>query len=152
MAAPKEDVISRLNGLIEACKDREQGHRTAADGARNQDLRALLHSYEEQSAGYVAELQAEVKRLGGEPAETGSLTGWLTRGWQQLASVVSGGDDGAVIAACERGEEAARAAYEAALAQPLPKKVRAVVERQYAAVTAAHDRLRALAAVAAGPA
>src|SRR5689334_3201380 len=102
MAVPKEDVISRLNELIEACKDREQGYRTAAEGARNQDLRALLHSYEEQSAGYVTQLQAEVKRLGGEPAETGSLTGWLTRGWQHLTSVVSGGDDGPVIAACER--------------------------------------------------
>jgi uncharacterized protein (TIGR02284 family) len=150
MAVPK-DVISSLNGLIEACKDREQGYRTAAGGGRNQDLKALLRSYEEQSAGYVAELQAEVRRLGGEPAEAGSLAGWLTRGWQHLTSVVSGGEDAAVIAGCERGEDAARAAYEGALAEPLPEQVRAVLERQYAGVKAGHDRLRALV-VAAGPA
>jgi uncharacterized protein (TIGR02284 family) len=66
--------------------------------------------------------------------------------------VVSGGDDGAVIAGCERGEEAARAAYEAALAEPLSDDVRALAERQYAAVKAGRDRLRALGAVAAGPA
>ncbi|HEX5272728.1 MAG TPA: PA2169 family four-helix-bundle protein [Gemmataceae bacterium] len=152
MRAPKEDVISRLNTLIEACKDREQGYRTAAEGARNQDLKALLHSYEGQSAGFVADLQAEVKRLGGEPAQTGSLAGWLTRGWQHLAKAVSGGDDRAVIVGCERGEEAARAAYEAALADPLPDEVRAVAERQYAAVKSGHERLRALEAVAAGAA
>jgi uncharacterized protein (TIGR02284 family) len=152
MAAPKEDVISRLNTLIEACKDREQGYRTAAEGARNQDLKALLQSYQGQSAGFVAELQGEVTRRGGAPAGTGSLTGWLTRGWQHLASVVSGGDDRAVIAGCERGEEAASAAYEAALAEPLPDDVRAVAERQYAAVKAGLDRLRALGDAAAGPA
>lgn len=152
MEALKEEVISRLNALIEASKDREQGYRTAAEGARNQDLKALLHSYEGQSAGFVAELQEEVKRLGGAPVDTGSLAGWLTRGWQHLATVVSGGDDAAVIAGCERGEEAARAAYEAALAEPLSDEVRTVVERQYASVKAGHDRLRALAAVAVGPA
>jgi uncharacterized protein (TIGR02284 family) len=152
MAVPKDGVISSLNGLIEACKDREQGYRTAAEGARNQDLKALLHSYQEQSAGYVAELQAEVTRLGGSPAETGSLTGWLTRGWQHLTAIVGGGDDRAVFVGCERGEDAARAAYEAVLAGPLPKQVRAVIERQYAAVKAGHDRLRALEAVATEPA
>jgi len=152
MEAPKDTIISRLNDLIAACKDREQGYRTAAEGASNKDLKALLETYAKQSAGFVAELQAEVSRRGGAPAETGSLTGWLTRGWQHLASVVSGGDDGAVIAGCQRGEEAAQAAYEAALADALPNEVRAVVERQYAAVKSGHDRLRALGAVAAGAA
>jgi uncharacterized protein (TIGR02284 family) len=152
MEVRTEEIVSCLNALIEAGKDREQGYRTAADSAANQDLKTLLHSYEEQSAGYVAELQAEVKRLGGSPTERGSLTGWLTRGWQHLTSLVAGGDDGAVIAGCERGEDAARAAYEEALAEPLPEEVRAVVERQYAGVKAGHDRLRALGAVATGPA
>jgi uncharacterized protein (TIGR02284 family) len=151
MNAPKDDVISRLNRLIEACKDREQGYRTAADGAHNHDLKALLHAYEGQSAGYAIQLQAEVKRLGGVPADTGSLAGWLARGWLHLASAVSG-NDGAVIAGCQRGEEAARADYEAALAEPLPGEVRGVLERQYAGVKAGHDRLRALEAVATGPA
>jgi uncharacterized protein (TIGR02284 family) len=152
MESAKEEVISRLNALIEACKDREQGYRTAAEAARNQDLKVLLHSLEEQSAGFGAELQAEVKRRGGTPAATGSLTGWLTRGWQHLTTIVSGGDDAAVILGCGHGEDAARAAYEAALAEPLAEEVRAILERQYAGMTAAHDRLRALEAVATGPA
>jgi len=152
MAAPKDEIITRLNGLIEACKDREQGYRTAAEGARNQDLKALLLSYQEQSARFVAELQAEVTRRGGAPADAGSWTGWLTRGWQHLTSAVHGGDDGAVILGCERGEEAARTAYEAALADPLPAEVRSLVERQYASVKEGYDRLHALGAVATGPA
>jgi uncharacterized protein (TIGR02284 family) len=152
MPARTEEVISRLNQLIEACKDREQGYRTAADSACNHDLKTLLRSYEKQSAGYVAQLQAEVKRLGGVPAETGSLVGLLARNWQHLALVVNGGGDRALIAACERGEDAARAGYEKVLAELLPNEVRAVLEQQYAGVKASHDRLRALAAVAVGTA
>jgi len=150
MADPPDDVIARLNGLIEACKDREEAYRIAANAACNHDLKALLHSYRQQSAGFVAELQAEVKQRGGVPTETGSWTGWLTCGWQHLTAVISG-DDAVVIRDCERGEDAVRAAYEATLAAPMPPDVRVVVERQYAAVKAGHDRLRALHAVATEP-
>jgi uncharacterized protein (TIGR02284 family) len=152
MAAEQDGIVADLNKLIEACKDREQGYRTAAEAACNQDLKTLLHSYERQSAEFVAELRAEVERLGGTPAETGSVAGWLTRGWQHLTAIIAGGDDAAVIIGCGHGEDAARAAYEAVLAGPLPPEVRAVIERQYAGVRAGHDRLRALEAVAVGPA
>jgi len=150
MTAEQEEIIAHLNKLIEACTDREQGYRTAASAACNQELKTLLHSYERQSAEFVADLRAQVRRLGGTPGETGSVTGWLARGWLYLTAAVAGGDDGAVIVGCEHGENAARAAYEAVLAGPLPSEVRAVPERQYASVRAAHDRLRALQAVAAG--
>ena len=69
MAAEQDGIIADLNALIAACKDREQGYRTAAETACNHDLKALLHSYERQSAEFVAELRAEVARRGGAPAE-----------------------------------------------------------------------------------
>src|SRR5581483_10456768 len=152
MAAEQDGIIADLNALIAACRDREQGYRTAAEAACNHDLKALLHSYERQSAEFVAELQAEVARLGGAPAEAGSVTGWLTRGWLHLTALVAGAGDAAVIIACEHGEDAARAAYETAMAGPLPRELRALVGRQYASVQSGHDRLGALKAVAVGPA
>jgi uncharacterized protein (TIGR02284 family) len=50
----------------------------------------------------------------------------------------------AVLAECERGEDAAKAAYEAALQKNLPADVRTLVERQYQGVKANHDRVRNL--------
>jgi uncharacterized protein (TIGR02284 family) len=47
-------------------------------------------------------------------------------------------------AECERGEDAAKAAYEAALQKSLPADVRTLVERQYQGVKANHDRVRNL--------
>ncbi len=145
-------VVACLNRLIETCRDRELGYRTAAEAACNRELRSLLESYQQQSAAFAVELQAEVERLDGVPAETGSVGGWLTRGWQQLTTMIAGGEDGAVIGGCERGEDAACCAYQAALAEPLPPDVRSLLLRHFDALRAGHDRLLALQSVAVGPA
>ena len=50
----------------------------------------------------------------------------------------------AVLAECERGEVAAKAAYEAALQKSLPANVNTLVQRQYEGVKANHDRVRNL--------
>jgi hypothetical protein len=50
----------------------------------------------------------------------------------------------AVLAECERGEDTAKHAYEAALKQDLPMDVRTIIERQYQGVKENHDRVRNL--------
>jgi uncharacterized protein (TIGR02284 family) len=58
---------------------------------------------------------------------------------------VTGEDENAVLAECERGEDSAVSNYKDALADAnLPADVRAVIERQYAQVQEAHDRVRNL--------
>jgi len=150
MAVEQDDVVTTLNQLIEACKDRESGYRTAADGVRNPELKALFHQYERQSADYATELQSEVRRLGADPEKEGTVAGWFFRGWLNIKAVVTGGDEAAVITECERGEDAARNNYQRALETPLPDEVRAVVQRQYAGIKEGHDRLRALEVAAGG--
>jgi uncharacterized protein (TIGR02284 family) len=53
-------------------------------------------------------------------------------------------DDHAVLEECERSEDVAKSAYEAALKKDLPSDIRTVVERQYAGVKENHDRVRDL--------
>jgi uncharacterized protein (TIGR02284 family) len=139
-----EAVIATLNNLIETCRDGQEGFRTAAGHAASAELKELFHSYSLQRANFVGELQDEVRRLGGEPAEAGSLAASLHRGWIDLKSAVAGGDADAILAECERGEEAALASYRDALDSDLPASVRAVVERQFAEVKKARSRVREL--------
>lgn len=133
-----EEVISTLNGLIETCRDSQEGFRVAAEGVRGAELRELCHDYARQRASFVGELQDEVRRLGGEPARTGSLVGSLHRGWMGLRAALEGDDDRAVVSECERGEEVALANYRSALDTDMPANVRALVERQFAEVKEAH--------------
>jgi uncharacterized protein (TIGR02284 family) len=40
-----EDVISTLNGLIETCKDGQEGFQSAAEGVKNSQYKQLFNEY-----------------------------------------------------------------------------------------------------------
>jgi len=143
--ADNDNVISCLNNLIETCKDGQDGFKTAAEGVERSELKTLFYEYSQQRATFAGELQNEVRRLGGDPEKSGSVAASLHRGWIDIKSAVTGKDDNAVIAECERGEDSAVKNYKDALNDKnLPSDVRSIVERQYAAVQEAHDRVRSL--------
>ncbi len=139
-----DDVISTINGLIETCKDGQQGYKQAAEGVQNSELKTLFYSFDQQRAQFAGELQELVRELGGDPGNSGSFTGALHRGWIDIKSVVTGKDEGAILNECERGEDAAKKAYKEALETHLPANVATVVQNQYGGVQAAHDRIKAL--------
>ncbi len=142
--ASNEEVISTLNELIETCRDGQEGFRAAAGGVGGAELKRLFHEYSQQRAGFVGELQGEVRRLGGEAEDSGSVAASLHRGWIGIKAAVTGRDDRSILAECERGEDSAVSTYRAALDADLPANVRAVVERQFGEVKQAHDRIRSL--------
>ena len=142
--ADNDNVISTLNGLIETCRDGQNGFQTAAEGVTRSELKTLFHGYAQQRARFVGELQTEVRRLGGDPENMGSVAATLHRGWINIKSTVTGKDESAIIAECERGEDSAVSTYRDALDEDLPANIRTIIDRQYADIKQAHDRIRAL--------
>jgi len=139
-----EEVISTLNGLIETCRDGQEGFQMAAGGVKSPELRELFDGYSRQRASFVGELQDEVRHIGGEPEQTGSLVASLHRGWMGLRAAVEGDDDAAVVSECGRGEDVALSNYRAALGTDMPSSVRSMIERQFAEVKKAHDHIHNL--------
>jgi len=148
----KEDTIARLNELIQVCRDGEYGYRTAAEHVRNSQLRTIFEECAKQREGCARRLRAEVERLGGTPTDSGTLAGAMYRGWIDLKSTVSGGDAGAIVAACETGEESALAAFEgAADYTDVTGETRSLVEKQWHVIQEAQQRmLRLREEIAAG--
>ncbi len=109
-----DNAISVLNNLIETCKDGERGFKTAAEGLSNADIKSRFMQYSRERGQMSSELQAEVRRLGGDPEKSGSMAGALHRGWLDIKSVVTGKDDHAIVAEAERGEDVAKSTYEGA--------------------------------------
>jgi uncharacterized protein (TIGR02284 family) len=66
------------------------------------------------------------------------------RGWIELKLALTSGDDHAILAECERGEDHAVEAFKKALEQELPSDVRQEVKSQAARVLKAHDRVKEL--------
>ena len=77
------------------------------------------------------------------------MTAALHRGWMDLKSVVSGGDAGAIIAACETGEDSAKAAFESVVNSDISGHTRSVVEKQWHKIQEAHQHMLRLKAEAA---
>jgi uncharacterized protein (TIGR02284 family) len=138
------DTASTLNELVQTCKDGENGFRAAAEHVPDSNLRHLLESYAQQRAEFAAELQLEVRRLAEDPAESGHATAALHRTWMDIKTGLTGRDEAAIIAECERGEDAAVRVYRKALDSNLPSDLRGIVERQFVEVKDAHDHIRSL--------
>jgi uncharacterized protein (TIGR02284 family) len=140
----RDDVISTLNDLIETSKDGEEGFCTCADNVKNPTLKTFFLQKAERCREGAVQLQQIVREMGGDPERTSSMTGALHRFWVRIRGSISGMDDHAILAECERGEDAAKSAYEKALQQDLPGDVRMMVERQFREVIANHGRVKEL--------
>ena len=138
----KDDVIATINDLIETSKDGEHGFRACADAVKNARLKTFFDEAAERCAEGAAELEAKVRSLGGSPTTSGSVSGSLHRGWVNVKSTITGMDEAAILAECERGEDVAKAAYQEALRQDLPADVKSMIERQYQVVKQNHNRVR----------
>ena len=139
----KENTV--LNNLIETLKDGQQGFKQAAESVRNPALKSLFSEYSQQRSRFATSLQAEARKLGEEKPETSSsATGALHRGWINLKSAITGGDEHAILAECERGEDSAVEEYKKALDDGLSPSAQELVSRQFAEIKAAHDRIRSL--------
>jgi uncharacterized protein (TIGR02284 family) len=147
-AVTTEDTIRHLNDLTETCKDGELSYRAAAENARNTQLESVFTDYSKQRGHFVRALQGEVERLGGTSTDSGTPTATVLRGWINLKSALSEGYGGAIIAACETGEETAVGAFELVASLDLTGLTKALVEKQRSQVKEAHAHLVRLKAEA----
>src|SRR3954451_10438251 len=142
-----KETISTLNSLIETLKDGQEGFRQASEAVKDSQLKSLFNELSLQRSKFAGELQNQVIQLGeSEPEKTSSTAGALHRAWINMKSAITSQDDHAILAECERGEDSAVAEYKKAMEDDsrLPTPIRDIVSRQYTAVKAAHDQVKAL--------
>jgi uncharacterized protein (TIGR02284 family) len=138
------DIIHTLNDLISSCRDSEEGFGKAAKGCHSDNLRNRFIGIARQRADFADELAGQVRELGGEPAESGHLSGIQHEGWRQLEESIRPKDDMSFIVECVRGEENTLRHYEQALTRDLPPAARSMIERQRLAVQEALMDLRSI--------
>ena len=141
----QQEVISTINNLIETLKDGQEGFKQAAEGVKDPQLKSLFNDYSQQRSRFATELQSQARSLGEpEPGTSSTAAGALPRSWINLKSAVTRGDDHAILAECERGEDSAVEEYKKAIDQNLSAQLREIVSRQYSEIKNTHDRIRNL--------
>ena len=93
----------------------------------------------DESKQSVLELQNVVRELGGEPADSNSIAGYLHRRWVDLKTAIVDNNELAVLNEVERGEDVALEAYRSALEKDLPTKAMLIVMRQLTGAQRNHD-------------
>jgi uncharacterized protein (TIGR02284 family) len=139
----KENDI--IDDLIEILKDGQQGFKEAAESVKDPELKSLFRDCSQQRARFLAELRSKAQSPDERESDvSGSVAGALHRGWIDLKSALSRGDDHAILAECERGEDSAVEQYQKALNNGLSTPVREIVSRQFTEIKTTHDRIRDL--------
>ena len=134
-----------LNTLLATLTDSINGYREAADHAEDAKLKELFRSSADERSQVANDLRSEVRRLGGNPDDEGSLMGKTHQRFLDLKAAITGRDDKAIVNEVERGEDYLKAKFKAAVeSDGLTTESRAVVERAYQSVLRGHDRVSKL--------
>jgi len=137
--------IRTLNGLIATTIDSVDGYRTSAQDVQNPRFAELFTARASERSSVAEQLRAEVKRLGGDPEDDGTILAAGHRAFVNLKSAVTGRDDQAIVNEVERGEDHIKAKYEEALKDDdLSPQCRTLVETAFKSVKAGHDEMRNL--------
>src|SRR5579884_3923623 len=144
MAETLHNFAAAIDKLISINRDAEQGFRAAADAVVDPVLKRMFVDLSGQRAGFASEIQDGVRQLGFEPTNPLGTAGTLHGFWISLKGAVLANKEHAVLEETERGEDQSINTYREALVLILQPELRAVVEKQFAAIQDSHARIRLL--------
>jgi uncharacterized protein (TIGR02284 family) len=139
-----EATYAMLQDLLETSKEGERGFLLATQDNREPGIVDVLKDGEESCRAAAAELQDQVRLLGGAPEVGRTVKAPVYRGWISFKAVAIPRDAKLILEECERGEDYAKARYEEAMNVELTESLRAILERQYQRLVAIHCRVRLL--------
>src|SRR4051812_29531384 len=137
-----KDEIATLNTLIATTIDSITGYEDSAANIDNERFRETFRQRANERQRIVEDLRAQVRRLGGEPEDSGSFLGKAHQRFEDLKAAITGRDEKAIINEVERGEDYLKAKFEAALNEGnLSGETREAVQTAYQSVPEGHDQI-----------
>ena len=84
-----KQVVNKLNHLLGTLKDGQTGYKEAAEEAENPQYKTMFNEYSQQRATLASEIEAEIRRLGGDPDDSGSAGAAVHRAWLNIRDPAS---------------------------------------------------------------
>jgi len=141
----RDHTVGVFNSLIETTLDSADGYQKAAELARNPRFKSLFQERAQARLGLTKTLKDEVRALGGETPDDGTILGQAHRVFVALRDKMSGQSDKALVEEVERGEKFIRDRFEkAAQDDALPAQAHQLIARASDAIAADHIEMIAL--------
>jgi uncharacterized protein (TIGR02284 family) len=138
--------VDTLNAMIAITMDGAATLTKGADFVNDPRIKSLLIELAAEREAMVAELQREVRGLGGTPEDRGTVVGSAHRLYTEVKLALAPHDRSALIDEIKRSEGRVREKLQALLAddKSLPQAVRDIIERQFESVRASSSRVNQL--------
>ncbi len=138
----QKNTIEGLQDLISINIDSAEGFAKAAENIENKDISAYFRRCGARRSGFANELKRVVNYNGEDAKDSGSLKAKMHRWWVDLRGTVQDGDEHAILAEAERGEDAIKGCYEEVLKDTTGSPLNGVLHQHYASVKQDHDTIR----------
>lgn len=138
----KEETVEGIQKLIEINIDSGRGFESASEQIDNRDIANYFRRIGARRQEFARELQDVVAANGETPEDSGSVKGTLHRWWLGLRGTVQSGDEHAVLAEAERGEDEIKERYESVLKDTAGSPLNETLHYQYRSVKQDHDTIR----------
>jgi len=137
-----DEATRKLDDLIELNIDSSKGFEEAAERFDAPSLSSLFREHSAIRGRFAQELQTIVYANGERPSTSGTSLGTMHRWWLGLRGQIASGEEYAILAEAERGEDAIKHKYEEVLKEGLGDSISQVIARQYVSIKEAHDSVR----------
>ena len=135
---------SVIQDLIKTLENGHEGFKRAAEKLSSSNEPALATEFTrfgDQRAEFASELAQLAATYGDHVDERTTVPGALHRGWMAVKDMLAGSDAHGVLDAAAQGEDHAVGEYESALKADISGGLRTVINRQFAEVRTARDRV-----------
>ena len=142
----KNDEVTVLDTLTTTLIDSINGYRDAAANIEGSErFQQMFREMADERSQVAEDLRTEIRRLGGDPPDDGSLMGKTHQRFLDLKAAVTGRDDKAIINEVERGEDYLKEKFETALeSDALSGESRSAIDRAFQSVRKGHDKVSQL--------
>jgi len=112
MSTVHEEIVDRLEEILEKNIDAEKGYTKAAENAKNPGLISYFERKSSDRRHFNTELKSKLVAAYDEIEDEGSFTGTIHRTWMDVKAFFSGDNDEAMLEEAIKGDKAAVEEYD----------------------------------------
>ena len=111
MSTVHENIVDRLEEILEKNRDAEKGYAKAAENAKSPGLKSYFQSKSSERKDFNAMLKSKMVTAYDKIDDGGSFSGTVHRTWMDVKALFSGDNDEAMLEEAIRGEKASLEEY-----------------------------------------
>jgi uncharacterized protein (TIGR02284 family) len=135
-------MSTTIKDLLQTLSDGVKGFSNAAESVKDPELKMLFEGFAAERQEMADELTtfSDASPDDGKP----TVTGTLHRGWIHLKGALTSGDDHAILAECERGEDHAIEVFRDAVKEPPSAEAASTINSISTRILATHNQVKEL--------